>query len=151
MREQQQIFTTHTEQETVELGERFAECLHFGDNVFFYGALGCGKTAMIRGIGKKLGVNENAINSPTFVLINQYPANIHQERIWIYHFDLYRLHSPDDIADTGLYEFLNDPHILCLIEWSERIVPPPAPPYWKVEFRIEENLNRAITIEYHQE
>lgn len=142
------LHTTQTEQETVDLGSKWAARLKPGDTVFFFGGLGCGKTAMIRGIGKHFGIPENTINSPTFILLNQYQGQDNGQPVWLYHFDLYRLRSLQDITDTGLYEFMNEPQFICLIEWAERIPPPLPKPHWKVEFTILDNLSRSIRMEH---
>lgn len=81
--------------------------------VLFYGDLGAGKTTLIKSIGRALGL-ENQMSSPSFGLINTYE---NQERSFC-HMDLYRLNSPNEALDIGLFDFL-DSGAVCWIEWPE--------------------------------
>ncbi len=105
-----------SEKETEKLGEEFAKGLHKNSVVAFYGDLGAGKTAFIRGICRHFGVT--GVHSPTFGLLNEYAASIP-----IYHFDAYRIDA-DGWYDSGFDEYLEAGGI-CLIEWSENIELPP--------------------------
>ena len=104
------------------LGEGFAAGLKPGQMIYFHGALGAGKTTLIRGILRGLG-HGGAVKSPTFTLVEPYalPART------VYHFDFYRLRAAEELEFLGIRDYLQGPGI-CLIEWAERgagLLPPP--------------------------
>lgn len=105
---------THSEKETEMAGQKFAEKLKPGDVVAFFGGLGMGKTAFIRGIAKGLDVTDH-VSSPTFAIVHEYRG-----KIPLYHFDMYRIKSWEDLDSTGFYDYLGAEGI-CVIEWSENI------------------------------
>ena len=107
--------TTHSPEETRELGARFAADLKPGDILALKGPLGSGKTCFVQGIARGLGVTERYITSPTFVLIREY-----QGRLPLYHIDLYRLGSGIEIGMLGLDEYLHGDGVTA-IEWPEKI------------------------------
>jgi tRNA threonylcarbamoyladenosine biosynthesis protein TsaE len=103
---------------TEAFGRRFAATLQPGDVVALDGPLGAGKTHLVRAMAEGLGiVNPALVSSPTFVLIQEYPA-----RLPIYHFDAYRLTGPDDFLALGAHEYLDGDGV-CLIEWADRVRP----------------------------
>ena len=88
--------------DTQSLGEQIGRLLSAGDIVCLYGELGTGKTVLVKGLAKGLGVSaQDAVRSPSFVLIHRYHG-----RVPVYHADLYRLNGPADSADIGLREVL---------------------------------------------
>lgn len=103
-------------EETQELGRKIGSDLEDKDIVLFFGELGSGKTQLIKGICTALGVKQ-VVNSPTFIIVNEYDAS---GSIWVYHFDLYRLKSADEVIDLGLNDYLNNRGII-LVEWPELI------------------------------
>ena len=103
---------TNSEEETSAIGERLAASLRQGDVVLLYGELGAGKTAFVRGLARGLGASPEDVSSPTFTLIQEYAG-----RVTLYHVDLYRLASPDELPFLGFSE-LDDG--LLLVEWPER-------------------------------
>jgi tRNA threonylcarbamoyladenosine biosynthesis protein TsaE len=103
-------------EETRRLGGEFAGSLSASDIVPVYGELGAGKTQFIKGICKNLGVKQ-VVNSPTFIIVNEYSS----EKIdRIYHFDLYRIKTLNELYDIGFDDYLNGSGLI-LIEWPELI------------------------------
>lgn len=105
---------TNSAEETENFGKKIANLLRGGDIISFGGDLGVGKTCMIRGIAQGLGVKSN-VTSSSFVLMR-----ILQGRLPVYHFDLYRLSSEDELFDIGYDEFLFSDGV-SLVEWSDRL------------------------------
>lgn len=114
------ILTTASPEETEALGRCLGKRLGRGDVVALYGELGVGKTTLIRGICRELGVEE-PVTSPTFVLLHIYSG-----RLPVYHFDAYRLAGPGDLWEIGAEEYLGGEGV-ALVEWAERaqdLLPP---------------------------
>ena len=105
---------TNSAEETENFGKRIANLLRGGDIISFGGDLGVGKTCMIRGIAQGLGVKSN-VTSSSFVLMR-----VLHGRLPVYHFDLYRLSSEDELFDIGYDEFLFSDGV-SLVEWSDRL------------------------------
>jgi tRNA threonylcarbamoyladenosine biosynthesis protein TsaE len=99
---------------TLNLGRDLASGLAAGMLVTLRGPLGAGKTTLARGILRGLGF-EGRVKSPTYALVELYELS----RLHLYHFDLYRLSSPDELIESGLEEAFNAAN-LCLVEWPER-------------------------------
>ena len=106
--------TTDSPQETEALGECLARQLKGGEVLALFGGMGMGKTAFTRGIARGLDVQE-PVSSPTFALVNEYEG-----RLPLYHFDMYRVTSWDDLYSTGFFDYLENGGVL-VIEWSENI------------------------------
>ena len=104
-------YLTHSSNETIELGKRFAEKLTGGEVVLLSGTLGAGKTTFTKGVAEGLGITD-VVTSPTFTLMNEY-----QGRLKLYHFDMYRLGEGEDV-DLGIDEYYGEEKSVCLIEWS---------------------------------
>lgn len=109
----QQVFVTNSETETAAIARDLARCLRAGDVVLFYGSLGAGKTAFIRGLLESFDT-KIAVTSPTYTLVNVYPT-----KPQIFHFDLYRLRDENDLLDLGFDEYLDSGGIV-LVEWAEK-------------------------------
>jgi len=107
------VFETETAEATTLLGERLAKFLKPGAVVAFYGELGSGKTTMIKGFARGLGVKDT-VKSPSFVIITEYEA-----KFPVYHIDLYRMRSPEEFIEIGLDSYLRGDGV-SLIEWAER-------------------------------
>ncbi len=99
--------------DTEQIGKRLAQKLRGDEVIALFGGLGMGKTAFTRGLCAGLGVDEG-VSSPTFALVNEYSG-----RFKIYHFDMYRVTTWDDLYSTGFFDYLNNGVIV--IEWSENI------------------------------
>ena len=108
-------FLTHSPGETEKLGEALALRLRPGDVVAYRGDLGAGKTAFTRGLAKGLGVRE-PVTSPTYTIVNEYITG----RLPLFHFDMYRLTSAEDLWDIGWEDYL-DRGGVCAVEWSENV------------------------------
>ncbi|MFT4778252.1 MAG: tRNA threonylcarbamoyladenosine biosynthesis protein TsaE [Flavobacteriales bacterium] len=103
-------------QEMEQAGKVLAEHLKSSNVVAFEGDMGAGKTTLIKFICAELGVQDE-VNSPTFSLVNEY---LTAKRETVYHFDLYRLNTPEEALSFGIEEYL-DSGKLCLIEWPENL------------------------------
>ncbi len=108
------MILTRSAAETRKLGERLAALLRPGDTVLLLGDLGAGKSELARGVARGLGVL-GPVPSPSFTILNQYDEG----RCPLYHFDWYRIHDPEEIAEMGFQEQLNGDGV-ALIEWSEQ-------------------------------
>ena len=101
---------------TETFGHRLGALLFPGAVIGLVGQLGAGKTHLTRAVAEGLGVkNPAAVNSPTFVLIQEYPA-----RLTIYHFDAYRLSGPREFAELGVEEYFRGDGV-CLVEWADKV------------------------------
>ena len=107
--------TTHSADETQALGQRLAKRLLPGDVIAYFGDLGAGKTALTRGIAHGLGVTD-LVTSPTYTIVNEYLTG----RIPLFHFDMYRLGSSDELFDIGWEDYLARGGV-CAVEWSENV------------------------------
>lgn len=110
---EQDIIRLNNESDTRALGHRIAEAAEPGDVVALIGDLGTGKTALTKYIAEGLGIKGD-ISSPTFTIVKEYRSG----RLPLYHFDVYRLGSGDELIDIGAEEML-DGDGLCVIEWAD--------------------------------
>ena len=108
-------YVTNSEEETEALGVRLAGRLGPGAVVAFTGDLGAGKTAFTRGLARGLGIKER-VTSPTFTVVNEYEGG----RLPLFHFDMYRLGSSDELFDIGWEDYLSRGGV-CAVEWSENV------------------------------
>ena len=106
---------TNSPAETEDAGASLAARLEPGSVIAFTGDLGAGKTAFTRGLARGLGVTER-VTSPTFTIVNEYEGG----RLPLFHFDMYRLGSSDELFDIGWEDYLRRGGI-CAVEWSENI------------------------------
>lgn len=113
-----ETITTKSEEETIELGKKFAERLTRGDVVLFFGDLGSGKTEFIKGICRYFEVEE-IVTSPTFTIMNQYNGTLDDEDLSIYHIDLYRIKTKNELAEIGFEECIFATDSIKLVEWAE--------------------------------
>ena len=108
-------FITHSPEETEEVGAALGAILSAGTILAYTGDLGAGKTAFTRGLAKGLGCTD-MVTSPTYTIVNEYVSG----RLPLFHFDMYRLHSSDDLFDIGWEDYL-DRNGICAVEWSENV------------------------------
>ena len=107
-----------SEAETIAIGRMIGERLAAGDLILLLGSFGAGKTHLAKGIAAGLGVTPADVNSPSFVVINEYAAGPEHDAMPIYHVDLYRIESPHELSTVGLEACLDDG--VCIIEWADR-------------------------------
>ena len=108
-------FITNSPKQTEKVGEALGKVLQPGTVLAYEGDLGAGKTAFTRGLARGLGATEQ-VTSPTYTIVNEYLSG----RIPLFHFDMYRLESSDDLWDIGWEDYL-DRGGVCAVEWSENV------------------------------
>ena len=108
-------FTTNSPAETEKIGAALGKILQPGTVIAYRGDLGAGKTAFTRGLARGLGYTD-MVTSPTYTIVNEYLGG----RIPLFHFDMYRLASSDDLWDIGWDDYL-DRGGVCAVEWSENV------------------------------
>ena len=114
-----EVYSSTSEEETLRLGIEFSKRLVRGDVVAFYGELGAGKTEYIKGICDGFAVRE-IVSSPTFNIVNQYAGEDRNGRaITLYHIDLYRIETQQELIEMGMEETLGDGEAVKLVEWAE--------------------------------
>ena len=109
------IFETNSPEQTEAIGAALGKIINQGTVIAYRGDLGAGKTAFTRGLAKGLGCTE-IVTSPTYTIVNEYLGG----RIPLFHFDMYRLRSSDDLFDIGWEDYL-DRGGVCAVEWSENV------------------------------
>jgi tRNA threonylcarbamoyladenosine biosynthesis protein TsaE len=109
------VFTL-SEEETFDLGHAIARRLKGGELILLEGELGLGKTVFARGLASGLGILPEDVSSPSFTLIQEYGGG----RLVMYHVDLYRLNSAEEIATLGLEEILEADAVV-VVEWGEKL------------------------------
>ena len=132
-------FITNSPLETEAVGARLAEQLKPGAVIAYKGDLGAGKTAFTRGIARGLGISD-PVTSPTYTIVNEYLGG----RIPLFHFDMYRLRSADDLFDIGWEDYLERGGI-CAVEWSENVAEALENPVTVTIEKVSEE-SRKITI-----
>ena len=131
---------TNSERETEQLGERLAQKLPDGAVVAMYGDLGAGKTAFVRGMARGMGIDMR-VSSPTFTIVNEYLGARE-----LFHFDMYRLGSADELFDIGWEDYLGRGGV-CVVEWSENVAEAFDGSEIKVEITKLSETSRKIEIE----
>ncbi|MBP8640740.1 MAG: tRNA (adenosine(37)-N6)-threonylcarbamoyltransferase complex ATPase subunit type 1 TsaE [Oscillospiraceae bacterium] len=138
-----EIFT-HTVDETELAGQALAKTLTSGTVVALYGDLGAGKTAFVRGIANGLN-SPSRVTSPTFTIVNEYSGALE-----LFHFDMYRLGSSEELFDIGWEDYLGRGGV-CVVEWSENVFDAFDGNEIKVTIDKLSDTDRKITLEYPQE
>ena len=133
-------FITHSPEETEQLGAALGRKLNPGTIIAYEGDLGAGKTAFTRGLARGLGAKD-MVTSPTYTIVNEYLSG----RMPLFHFDMYRLASSDDLWDIGWEDYLERGGV-CAVEWSENAADAME---GAIRVRIEKigDESRRITIE----
>lgn len=108
-------FKSSSVEETIQIGSEFGRELKPGDVVCLNGDLGSGKTHFVKGVASYFGIEPEAVSSPTYTLIHEYPGSVP-----IYHFDCYRLKNEQEALEIGAEEYFYGEGI-CLVEWPEKI------------------------------
>ncbi len=128
-------------EETEALGAELVRQMPPGSVVAFTGDLGAGKTAFVRGMARGLGI-PHRVTSPTFTIVNEYEGG----SLPLFHFDMYRLHSSEELFDIGWEDFLSRGGI-CAVEWSENIRDALEPDTIYIDIRRgEQDDQRVITV-----
>lgn len=133
-------YITTSPEETEALGAALGRIIPAGTVLAYRGDLGAGKTAFTRGLARGLGCRET-VTSPTYTIVNEYLGG----RLPLFHFDMYRLSSADDLFDIGWEDYL-DRGGVCAVEWSENIAEAMAGAVTVAIEKLGENTRR-ITIE----
>lgn len=131
-------FISNSENDTKNIAETIAEKLKPNDFIALFGGMGMGKTTFTRHLAKALGY-DGEVSSPTFAIINEYNGG----RLPIYHFDMYRIETFDDLYSTNYFEYCEMGGI-CICEWSENIENVLPDDYIKITISKGENENSRI-------
>ena len=138
---------TTSEKETKEFAEDFAKELSGGEVICFSGDVGSGKTMFTQGLCKGLGVENDYVNSPSYIIMNEYSTKTNMK---IYHYDLYRICSLDELTEIGYYDHTNTEkkNQIAIIEWSEMLDDEKPEDRVEIEIKILDTTKREIFINY---
>ncbi len=168
------VITTKSVAQTQKFGEKFAQKIAGGGSlsagrriVCLFGGLGAGKTTLVQGIARGLGIKKRII-SPTFVIVRRYKINNKRKdqtkdrsseikgkkkekgsEGYLWHIDLYRLNTVEEIKDLGIEELWQDPGNILLIEWPEKIVNILPENRWNVRLEAVSERERRIEVWKH--
>lgn len=123
--------------------DKFVETMGDATVYAFYGDMGAGKTTFINALSRRLGVEDDVTNSPSFAIINEYRSDTTAELI--YHFDLYRLEDIDEALEIGVEDYF-DSGALCFLEWPERIADILPDDTVRVDIKVNDDDSRDIII-----
>ena len=110
------LFYSKCVADTFEIGKKLGSVIRKGTVVAYFGPMGMGKTAFTHGLADGLGIDDKMVSSPTFALVHEYKGKENT----LYHFDMYRISTWDDLNSTGYFDYLDASEILA-VEWSENI------------------------------
>ncbi|PIE02749.1 MAG: tRNA (adenosine(37)-N6)-threonylcarbamoyltransferase complex ATPase subunit type 1 TsaE [Acidobacteria bacterium] len=135
-------WTSHSPEETIQVAEQLGDKLTRGDIVLLSGPLGSGKTLFVKGLCRALKLDELwEVDSPTYTIMKKYATDPP-----CYHFDLYRIHSEDELESLAFYEIMESANIK-VVEWPERLVHYRVPGKgFLVQFVKLEKTSRRITV-----
>ena len=131
-------FITNAPAQTEAVGAALAKLLWPGCVIAYRGDLGAGKTAFTRGLARGLGVTEH-VTSPTYTIVNEYLGG----RLPLFHFDMYRLGSADELFDIGWEDYLERGGV-CAVEWSENVAEAMEEPIEITIYRLDEDTRRIV-------
>jgi len=137
---------THSEEETITLGERIGRRLRGGDIIALHGELGAGKTRLVRGMARGLGLDPSRVCSPTFVVANEYSPPEGATGLCLIHIDAYRLRSTEELGNIG-WDRMIDGNCVVVIEWAERIQEALPPVTFEITLAHQSEDERLIRIE----
>ena len=134
-------FESHSAAETIAFGQRLAGDSRPGDVVALHGELGAGKTCLVKGIARGLGVTQD-VTSPTFTIVHEYRGG----RLPLVHVDLYRLDTPQQVVAIGIEDYF-DGEAVTVIEWAEKIsqLLPPRTIHVRLELRGENDRTIVVS------
>ncbi len=141
-------FVSTSYEETREIAEKFAGDFEKGTTICLYGELAAGKTTFTQGIGKAFGIER--LVSPTFLIMRQYPVTNHPVIKTLYHLDLYRLESVEDIKAFDVEEIWSSPENLLVIEWPEKFKDYLPKNRYDIFFKANGENEREIRIQEHK-
>ncbi|MEK7231734.1 MAG: tRNA (adenosine(37)-N6)-threonylcarbamoyltransferase complex ATPase subunit type 1 TsaE [Pseudomonadota bacterium] len=133
-----------TEADTLALGAALAPGLRPGMVIYLSGDLGAGKTTLVRGVLRALGVTER-VKSPTFTLLELYTVS----SLYLHHFDFYRFNRSEEWVDAGFREYFNSESV-CLVEWPEKAGGQLPAPDVRIEMQVDGN-GRSVTVSAYTE
>lgn len=110
------LFYSKCVADTFEIGQKLGAAIGKGTVIAYFGPMGMGKTAFTHGLADGLGIDHKMVSSPTFALVHEYKG----DQNTLYHFDMYRISTWDDLNSTGYFDYLDASEILA-VEWSENI------------------------------
>jgi tRNA threonylcarbamoyl adenosine modification protein YjeE len=134
---------TKSEQETIDLAIEFASTLLANDVVLLEGELGVGKTCFVRGLCEGLGGDPTQVNSPTFVIMQEYEVDNGNRLV---HIDAYRLSGPEELETIGWDEILEDPLTIIAVEWPSKITEALPKEATTVSIEHLKEFERSVTI-----
>ena len=130
-------YISNNTEDTIYLAQNFAKYLKCSDIIVLNGELGCGKTVFVSGIAKYFDIEEQ-ISSPTFTIVNEYEG-----KMPLYHFDVYRIGSSDEMYDIGYEDYINGEGV-CIIEWANLIEDILPDEYLYIELRYKDMSREMI-------
>ena len=133
------VIQSYSVKDTLSIGKRIARHLRKGDIICLCGNLGAGKTVLTKGIAEGLGIGQEKVISPSFVLIRQHIKGT----LPLYHFDLYRLNQPQDILSLGYEEYLYNEGV-AVIEWADKLEYLLPKEFLKVELTFKDESQRMM-------
>lgn len=133
-------FRSDSAEQTLAWGRELGQRLTPGVCILLVGDLGAGKTTLVRGVADGLGIDPDAVRSPTFVLIR-----VHEGRLPLVHVDAYRVYDPDELVEVGLLEHFNGEGVT-LIEWGDRVRPLAPEDAWEIHLSHMDEGQRRIQL-----
>jgi len=137
----QHVLFSNRPSATAAIGKFLGERLRAGTVIALIGELGCGKTLLTRGICAGLGVPLRQVNSPTFILVNEYRG-----KLPVFHFDFYRINELSEGVDIDILDYFSRASSgIILVEWAEKVLSLFPADFLKVEFEVLSAMRRRIT------